>query len=210
MEDIKKQQEDKFNICNNINMKGGSNKSKKKSNKKGNKSNKKSHEKEIKQFLKKSDVYAPYKYFKGLTLQEAKKRHNRIKKGIKSNSKNINSYKSFKTDFRNNKRIKTKASNYTKQFKNFFPEAKSLKEKSKATGVPLTYIKKVYNKGLAAWRTGHRPGATSQQWGYARVHSFLLKGKTFYTADSKLAEESINKSKKAKKWFNGIKGVNDK
>ena len=65
----------------------------------------------------------------------------------------------------------------------------SLKQKSVASGVPLSIIKKVYNRGLAAWRTGHRPGATQQQWGYARVHSFLLKGKTYHTADADLAKE---------------------
>jgi hypothetical protein len=43
---------------------------------------------------------------------------------------------------------------------------------------------------MAAWRTGHRPGATQQQWGYARVHSFLLCGKTHYTTDSDLVKDS--------------------
>lgn len=166
--------------------------------------------KKVKNFLKKSDIYAPYKYFEGLTLQEAKQRYKRIKKGSKTDSKDLNSYKPFKTDFRNGIRIKTKPSAYTKQFKKIFPNANSLEEKSKVTGVPLSYLKKVYDKGLAAWRTGHRPGATGQQWGYARVHSFLIKGKTFYTADSKLAQEAIKKSKKAKKWFDSIEGVNDK
>jgi len=44
----------------------------------------------------------------------------------------------------------------------------------------------VYDRGLAAWRTGHRPGATAQAWAYARVHSFVMKGKTYYTADKNL------------------------
>jgi len=33
---------------------------------------------------------------------------------------------------------------------------------------------------------GHRPGASPQAWGYARVHSFATKGKTYYTADKDL------------------------
>ena len=65
----------------------------------------------------------------------------------------------------------------------------SLEDKAKASGVPLKYVKEVYNRGMAAWRTGHRPGATEQQWGYARVHSFLLKGKTYHTADSDIAKK---------------------
>ena len=57
---------------------------------------------------------------------------------------------------------------------------------AKATGIPLKTVKTIYNRGLAAWRTGHRPGASPQAWGYARVHSFATKGKTYYTADKDL------------------------
>jgi hypothetical protein len=47
----------------------------------------------------------------------------------------------------------------------------------------------VYNRGMAAWRTGHRPGASQQAWGMARVHSFVMKGKTYRTADADLAKQ---------------------
>ena len=57
---------------------------------------------------------------------------------------------------------------------------------AKATGIPLKTVKTIYNRGLAAWRTGHRVGASPQAWGYARVHSFATKGKTYYTADANL------------------------
>jgi hypothetical protein len=57
---------------------------------------------------------------------------------------------------------------------------------------------------MAAWRTGHRPGATEQQWGYARVHSFLLKGKTYHTTDSDLVSEAKTSSKAAKKYWNSF------
>ena len=92
----------------------------------------------------------------------------------------------FKTD----ENIKTKSSSYTLRWYKKHPNAKSLKEKAEASGVPLKYIKEVYNRGMAAWRTGHRPGATEQQWGYARVHSFLLKGKTYHTTDSDIAKKA--------------------
>jgi hypothetical protein len=36
-------------------------------------------------------------------------------------------------------------------------------------------------RGMAAWKTGHRPGANQEQWGYARVNSFLTGGKTIGT-----------------------------
>ena len=82
-----------------------------------------------------------------------------------------------------------------------FPDAKSLEQKAKATGVPLKYIDESYRRGLAAWRTGHRTGATEQQWGYARAHSFLLCGKTYHTTDSDLAEKAKKASAKARKWW---------
>jgi outer membrane biosynthesis protein TonB len=85
-----------------------------------------------------------------------------------------------------------------------FPEAKTLQEKSQATGIPLDILQKVYDKGLAAWRTGHRPGATQGQWANARVHSFIMKGCTFYFPDHKLAAEAMQRSQKAKKHWNNV------
>ena len=123
--------------------------------------------------------------------------------------KNPDAYKDFETDFIDGKRIKTKKSRYTKQWNKYFPNAKSLEEKAEVTGVPIEIIEKVFNKGMAAWRTGHRPGATTHQWGYARVHSFLVKGKTFYTTDRKLALMAIEQSEKAKYWFDWVEGLCD-
>ena len=161
-----------------------------------------------KDILKNSKMYAPDRYFKGLNKTQTKKRLKRMEKGTKMSHKNPDAYKDFKTDFEDGIRIKTKLSGYTKQWNKYFPDAKSLKSKSEKTGVPLNILQKVNNKGMAAWRTGHRPGANVQQWGYARVHSFLVKGKTFYTSDRKLAIEAM-KNNKAKKWFNSIEGLCD-
>lgn len=66
----------------------------------------------------------------------------------------------------------------------------ALKTKAKETGVPIGIIRAVMRRGLAAWKTGHRPGANQQQWGYARVNSFLTKGEgTWGKADADLAKE---------------------
>ena len=75
-------------------------------------------------------------------------------------------------------------------------------------GSGLGILNKVNSKGMGAWRTGHRPGANRQQWGFARVYSFLVKGKAFYTADNHLAVEAM-KIPKAKKWFDSIDGLCD-
>ena len=65
-----------------------------------------------------------------------------------------------------------------------------LKKKTEETGVPIGIIRAVARRGLAAWKTGHRPGATQQQWAYARVNSFLTKQPgTWGGADGDLAKE---------------------
>ena len=97
--------------------------------------------------------------------------------------------------------MKTKPSSYTQQWNSLFPDAKSLEERSKVTGVPLQYIEGSFNRGMSAWRTGHRPGATQQQWGYARVSSFLLCGKTHYSTDADLVKKAKEESASARKWF---------
>ena len=62
----------------------------------------------------------------------------------------------------------------------------ALQTKAEKSGISYSILKKVYDRGLAAWKTGHRPGATQQQWGYARVNSFITGGKTRTTADADL------------------------
>ena len=51
-----------------------------------------------------------------------------------------------------------------------------LKKKSEKSGITYGILKKVYDRGMAAWRTGHRPGTTPQQWAFARVNSFITGG----------------------------------
>jgi len=67
---------------------------------------------------------------------------------------------------------------------------KSLKKKAEASGMSFSILKKVYNRGVAAWRTGHRPGTTPEQWGHARVNSFVTKSSgTWGKADKDLADK---------------------
>ena len=67
------------------------------------------------------------------------------------------------------------------------PDA-SLKKKAEKTGIPFGILKQVFNRGKAAWRTGHTPGTNPDQWGHARVNSFATKSKgTWGGADKDLA-----------------------
>jgi hypothetical protein len=67
-------------------------------------------------------------------------------------------------------------------------EKKGLAAKAEKSGMPIGILRKVYNRGMAAWKTGHRPGTTPQQWGMARVNSFVTKSSgTWGKADKDLA-----------------------
>jgi hypothetical protein len=147
--------------------------------------------------LKKNNPLWPHKYYRGLTRKKAIERRKEILKFGAKDWKDPSAYVGFKTD----KGIKTKPSSYTTRFKKLFPDATSLEEKAAATGVPVKYLEESFLRGKSAWRTGHRPGATPEQWGYARVHSLLLKGKTYKTADADIARRAIEESASAKKWF---------
>ena len=65
-----------------------------------------------------------------------------------------------------------------------------LKNKAEKTGMPYSILKQVYNRGMAAWKGGHRPGTTPQQWAMARVNSFVTKSSgTWGGADKDLAKK---------------------
>ena len=141
--------------------------------------------------------YHPAKYFRGLSKTRRRQRRAEIARYGALHWRDPAAYKGFATD----RGVKTRKSGYTAAWQRRFPDAKSLEEKARVTGVPLRFLTESYNRGMAAWRTGHRPGATQQQWGYARVHSFLLCGKTARTTDSDLRREAIAASATARRWF---------
>jgi hypothetical protein len=78
------------------------------------------------------------------------------------------------------------------------PVHKALKKKSDKTGFPLGILKQVWRKGYAAWKTGHIPGTTPQQWAMARVNSFVTGGKTTKMHDKKLYQRAKANRKKKK------------
>ena len=91
----------------------------------------------------------------------------------------------------------TKPSVHTKKYKQMYGEEVELNEKieglvkkAEKSGMPYGILKKVYDRGMAAYKTGHRPGTTAQQWAFARVNSFITKGSgTWGKADADLAKQ---------------------
>ena len=145
------------------------------------------------------------KYFKGLSKDEKEERERAFDRRSKMSDDDPDAYK----DFRSDAAEKTTPSTHRKKFKKMYGESSwkdlqevwkesktlkespsdtALKKKAKKTGIPKGILKKVYDRGMAAWKTGHRPGASQQQWAMARVNSFATKGKgTWGKADKDLA-----------------------
>ena len=141
-------------------------------------------------------MYLPDPYFRGLSKTKKAQRKKELTRRSRMSWKSPRAYEKFKTD----RGAKTRRSKYVTAWKKKFPRASSLGAASKATGVPLSLLKKSYNRGMAAWRTGHRPGASQQQWAYARTYSMLTCGKTHYSTDADLVRQA-KKTKRARTWF---------
>ena len=128
----------------------------------------------------------PPKYYRGLSTRRKGQRMREITRRAKMSHKNPAAYRPFATD----RKTKRRPSSYSSRFHTKYPGVTGLPAIARATGVPLSVLEKVYDRGLAAWRTGHRPGASQHAWGMARVHSFVLHGKTWRTADADLARRN--------------------
>ena len=146
--------------------------------------------------VKKVKGTQPKKYYKKLDKDTKKKRADFFKKksGSYKKSDDNDDYKAAPGD----KKAKTKTSIHTKKFKQMYGEGlldleekiKGIENKAKKTGMPYGILKKVYDRGMAAWKGGHRPGATQQQWAFARVNSFVTKSSgTWGGADKDLAKK---------------------
>jgi hypothetical protein len=65
-------------------------------------------------------------------------------------------------------------------------QEKALEEKAAKSGISLDIIQEVFNRGVTSWEEGTE---TPQQWGFARVNSFISGGKTRTAADADLWEQ---------------------
>jgi len=156
---------------------------------------------QLKEFASKSEKKLAYdkstdqpkKYVAGLSDKEKKSHDRHLEKQGKKSDSDKSAYKQSPAD----KVAKTKPSKYTDKYKRMYGEdisieeaIKGLENKSKKSGMPYSILKKVYDRGMAAWKGGHRPGTTPQQWAFARVNSFVTKSPgTWGKADSDLAKK---------------------
>ena len=145
--------------------------------------------------------FAP-RYLRGLSTEDKFNKKFEIKYSqLLEKNRGEKKYSKTRTDLKYERKNSKKNSKYTKKWNSKY-RSKSMTEKSSISGVPLNILKKVYNRGLSAWRGGsHRPGASQQSWATARVNSFLLCGKTWQFPDHLLATEAMNRSPKARKFW---------
>ena len=155
--------------------------------------------------LKKKKGTQPAKYFAKdaegdeMSKSTKQKRDAHFKKQAKKDDDTKSAYKPAPGDAT----AKTKPSKYTNKMKKKFPDlyketveesaTKSLQKKADASGISLGILKKVFDRGVAAWKGGHRPGTTAVQWGHARVNSFISGGKTRTTGDADLWKQHKGK-----------------
>ena len=151
--------------------------------------------------IKDKDGAQPAKYHKGLSKSTKDKRDAHFKKkksGPAPGDADAETKPSVHT-----KKYKQMFGEDMKTFKEvYLKENEGLKNKSKKSGISVGILKKVYNRGLAAYKTGHRPGTSAPQWAMARVNSFITKGSgTWGGADKDLAKQAGGKSEEIEEDF---------
>jgi hypothetical protein len=135
-------------------------------------------------------------YKKGLTKGEQDVARREAKETMAKAERSGTSSKELYKDWDSDKSYRSRnpeipKSKATEAFEANFDGAESgvdsaLKNKSEKSGIPLGILKSVYSRGMAAWRSGHRPGVAPQQWALARVNSFITGSGKARQADSDL------------------------
>jgi hypothetical protein len=141
---------------------------------------------------------------------DTKKERELMKKEIDKHSKkdpdDPSSYKDWPADYKGGdtkgEPHDTKESPATKAYKKMYGDKKdesvvnedskietALKNKSDETGIPYGILKQVHDRGMAAWRTGHKPGTPQAAWAMGRVNSFITGEGGARKADSDLWDD---------------------
>ena len=150
-------------------------------------------------------------YFKGLSATQKDKKEKQMKRQAKMNDSDPDAYKPMTGDLDKagkfkGARVQSAATKKVNRDLNESTVLKfadwesvnemssaaetSLKKKAEKYKMPLGVLKQVFNRGMAAWKTGHRPGQSQEAWAHARVNSFVTKSSgTWGKADKDLAKK---------------------
>ena len=88
----------------------------------------------------------------------------------------------------------TNKQKFNRKYKQKLNEPNSKKDISKLTGIPMSILDKVFDRGVGAYKTNRasvRPSVKSpEQWAMGRVYSFVMKQPgTWGKADKDLADK---------------------
>ena len=119
----------------------------------------------------------PSRYTAGLSAKDRKRQLRSLKKA-KRNYKTKRGSKRYVARPKL-KSFKSKKSGWTQKFHKLYPEAKTMRQISDKTGIPLKALMAVKKKGMGAYySSGSRPNQTAESWGKARMYSYILGGPT--------------------------------
>ena len=77
------------------------------------------------------------------------------------------------------KSYKKKESGWTAKFHKLYPEAKTIKQVSRAVKIPEKALREIIKKGRGAYySSGSRPNQTADSWGKARMYAYILGSPT--------------------------------
>ena len=89
--------------------------------------------------------------------------------------------------------VMTNKNKFNIKYKQPKDQENSVSDISKLTGIPIKILDEVYDRGVGAFKNNPksvRPSVKSpEQWAMARVYAFVVKGKTWQTADKDLADK---------------------
>jgi len=150
-------------------------------------------EKKLRKVPKDPTTGGPAKYYEGLTKSEKLKRAAQFAKQTDLPPEMAEPAPGdAEAETKPSKFTNAYHARYSKKSKKMNEQISGLKKKAEKSGISYGTLKKVYDRGMAAWRTGHRPGTTPQQWAFARVNSYITKGKgTYHGADKDLREDHM-------------------
>lgn len=89
--------------------------------------------------------------------------------------------------------VVTNKQKFNKKYKQPLKTANGKDDIVRLTGIPMKILDDVYDRGVGAFKNNRaavRPSVKSaEQWAMARVYAFVMKGKTYRTADKDLADK---------------------
>lgn len=77
---------------------------------------------------------------------------------------------------------------FSEEFEQYTPVCRSIIKKADQFDVPLEVLGEVYDRGMSDWTPEEKQ--TQQQYAFARINSFVNKGKTYFNEDKDLQVEA--------------------